>query len=199
MKFRSLFLLVYILILGTLIASSVSAENRDTFAFWPTYGLNDSIIGSNPYYEDPSVSQYGYTWHNQQARNAWDAAGYADIDFYRVSSYDAASTRIFAGHYTWATYWGKKQAYKSNGDKITDDELYNTVQTWEKVHILLNDYTMDNSNLTGGMRLKVTTHEYGHMLGMRHQPDGTDSIMDDGRKSFSSPRQLDYDNVNWKY
>lgn len=194
----------HVFILGTMVLSTKTSfaakELYDNDAFWVCYGLGDLRIGDHAYYEDPSISQYGYSWHTSTARLEWDKATAADIDWYKVSNYDTASTRFFAGDYTWASYYGKMQAYKGNGDAVLDSELSIKHTVFYRTHVLINNYEMDKNNLSGTLRAETVTHEVGHVLNMKHQDNAANSIMKKNDWLYSyTPTSVDYRNVNYKY
>lgn len=73
---------------------------------------------------------------------------------------------------------------------------------WHKVHIILNKGYMDANGYTSNMIQKTALHEVGHALGLRHQPDNEgplDTVMIQGKQTFTDIRSIDKSNVAWKY
>lgn len=64
-------------------------------------------------------------------------------------------------------------------------------------YFYLNQRTLDpESDFT---RTKVTTHEYGHAIGLDHAPGGKVSIMNQGYLSYNTPQTYDINDINWLY
>jgi hypothetical protein len=91
------------------------------------------------------------------------------------------------------------KAYDFLGNEITDAQLDNPSTTFYKVHIMLNDYTMDDDAFSPNNRQHTVLHEWGHTLNLAHQPIPTNSVMVQGQLSYTAPTSVDYQNVNSKY
>ncbi|MVP01372.1 hypothetical protein [Paenibacillus lutrae] len=174
-------------------------------AFWPCKGFPTNVYADMKHYVDQSVTDLGYGWINQSARNGWDKITDADVGYGRVFDYQSADTRAFAGYYTWADYSGLMQAYYSNGSKVPDADYLRPETPFYKAHVLLNDYIMDELLYSDNERLKTAIHEWGHVMKLAHQSPPSsnngvwDSVMITGQFSMLAPSWADEQNVKWKY
>lgn len=68
---------------------------------------------------------------------------------------------------------------------------------YKRNYFYLNQRTLDSEN--DSIRTKVSTHEFGHTIGLAHPPSGTTSVMNQGRLNYNTPRTYDINDVNWLY
>ncbi|ANB57123.1 matrixin family protein [Anoxybacillus sp. B7M1] len=174
------------------ILSFAAYTNNDAFF---KSGLPKYVVGDCYVFVSDSVSNYGYSTYVSNAKSGWGGISNADVDFWPAGSATDADIRVYAGNYG-LDYAGLAQPYQ--GDSlVTDPDA--TTTNWSFVKIYLNDYYMDYYNYTNANRNKTTIHEFGHALGLRHQPSGTISIMVQGKLSYSGPQELDKSNIAYKY
>ncbi|ASS74375.1 hypothetical protein CIG75_04835 [Tumebacillus algifaecis] len=155
-------------------------------AFYPGNGLPDSLIGALVYFEDSSVSSYGYSSHMLTARTEFDNVPDAVINFRRATSSEINSAPLrFWVVENQSSYWyGKTFNYDSNGAPLAEADAY--YSAWSKVDLKLDNKKMDEAQFTTNQRKRVAVHELGHVLSMVHQPSGFSHL--------ASVMQLEYPN-----
>jgi len=171
----------------------VYADYEDADAFF-TGGLPSSVIALADYYEDPSVASFGYDYWTANARADFAGISNADIGFINVGNYTDAEIRFFVVYYG-DDYAGIVQPYTSSG--VLDNVC--ACNTWAKAHVVMNDKYMDDHSYTNANRHKTTIHELGHALSLLHQPSSADSVMKQGKLTYTDPTALDIANLQWKY
>lgn len=155
-------------------------------------GLSSSVIAAADYYEDPAISTLGYSYFTANARADYAGISDADIGFLNVYSYTDAEIRFYAGDYG-DDYAGVLQPYKTDGSSAS------TTDSWYKAHVILNNGYMDRNDYSNVNKHKTTIHELGHALSLLHQYSPTDSVMKQGKLTYTDPTSLDISNLQWKY
>lgn len=158
-------------------------------------GLPKSVVGDCYVFISDSVSDYGYRSYVTSAMTGWGSISSADVDFWTSGSATYADIRVYAGDYG-LDYAGLAQPYR--GSTLVSDPDASTAN-WSYVIITLNDHYMDHKNYSSANRKKTTIHEFGHALGLRHQPSSTSSVMVQGKRTYSTPQSLDRSNIAYKY
>jgi hypothetical protein len=181
---------------------SNAADLTQSAAFWNYNGFSNTKIGVMPWYEDPSVSSFGYTTTLSNARGAWDGVVGASIGYSKQLTADAAYLRFFAVDDPNLNYYGIFKPYNSSGVLITDVD--NTGNTLYKANLVMAHYQIQHSGLgralTTAEKLDVAIHEIGHSLALRHQSDTSVSVMEETDiTTYGAPTTLDKNNVTWKY
>jgi len=179
-----------------IIPTMASAVYTNGDAFF-SGGLSEADIASLDYWESSSVASNGYDYYTANARSDYANISYANIGFSRQTSSTYAELRFYAGSYG-SDYYGIMDPYVldsyDNWDPASPDE------EWDMVKVKLNHANMESDNLSSANRHEVTLHELGHALGLVHQEDGTNSVMEetdlDGRRD---PTSLDIANLQWRY
>lgn len=186
---------ILIFIVSFLLIPTISfAAYTNDAAFFKS-GLPKSVVGDCYVFVSDSVSRYGYSTYVSNAKNGWGGISNADVDFWSSGSATYADIRVYAGDYG-LDYAGLAQPYRGSS-LVTDPDA--STANWSFVIIYLNDNYMDYYGYTSANRNKTTIHEFGHALGLRHQPSSATSVMVQGKLSYSGPQQLDKSNIAYKY
>jgi len=190
-----------IVIIGVIaLPQLVMAYYSNAAAFFKTYP-STTTVSNMKYWTDSSVSTYGFTTYYSNARSKWAAAPNAQIGWTSTTSYDDAFVRFYGIDDMPLDYAGIAKPFTSNGNFLADPDL-GSGAIWHKVHVILNKGYMDAKGYTSNMIQKTALHEVGHVLGLRHQPDDEgplDTVMMQGKQTFTDIRSIDKSNVAWKY
>lgn len=173
--------------------AGVGVELRGLEAFW-SGGLGSYTVSNMNIFIDASVGNRGYTNHVNDARSDYDGISYASIKYTTVTSsyWQYADVRVYAGSYG-LDYAGRVQPYGIDG------YVCDLSDRWETVNVILNDYYMDTYKYSDSNRRKTTIHEFGHALSLQHQASTVESVMKQGKYTYSNPTSLDIYNLQTKY
>ncbi|WP_068776901.1 hypothetical protein [Paenibacillus sp. FJAT-26967] len=139
--------------------TAVAAPLVNSEAFHEGYLL--SGVSNVGYWEDPTVSQMGYSYFMANARADYAAISNANIGFIKASSESEAAVRFYANWFNYDWY-GSMDAYMLDGTK--DHTL---TQKWYKCHVIMNDKTMTQEGWTNSEKHKTALHELGHVLSLK--------------------------------
>ncbi|MFD2171601.1 hypothetical protein [Tumebacillus lipolyticus] len=168
--------------------------NRD--AFFSGNGLPDAAIAELVYWESQGVSDLGYSGFCLDARWEFDKVENAVINFRRATSNEINNSklRFWADDFGDTSWYGHMTPYDIYGNPLVNEGT-----AWSKTDVQLNDAKMDKHNFVANERRKVVVHELGHVLSMRHQPEGTSSVMQDDRNTYWYLSPLDVSNLQYMY
>lgn len=180
--------------------ASATYYNRD--AFFAGNGLPDASIGALIYWEEDSVSTWGYYYYSLDARTELDKVESAVINFRRATSSEinSAPLRYFAGQMSEYSWYGRVYPYDIAGYEMDIDGAQS--YGWSKVDLKYNDYLMDYDALGTEERRRVAVHELGHVMSLKHQPIGSthqSSVMQETFKLNKSWNLTSVDIANLQY
>ncbi|WP_342434350.1 hypothetical protein MHH57_17835 [Paenibacillus sp. FSL H7-0442] len=176
-----------------------AAALYDGNAFYKSQGFSSSRVASMPWWEDSSVTTYGYAGILSTARNSWDAAPSANIGYNKTSSELSAYLRFYLIDDPYAGYDGQFKPFDSNGNAFSDSDADNPNKSFYKSNLILNDYNLRTYYESRAQRVDIAVHELGHSFNLKHQDNDVQSIMNSRTPGREAPYPLDYRNVGWKY
>lgn len=181
-----------------------AADLTQGSAYWKYTGFSNTRIAAMPWWEDSSVSGWGYTTILSDARYAWDAVTGATIGYSKQTNSADTYLRFYAVNDSNLNYYGIFKPYDSEGNLLSDADIDNPSKAVYKANLVMANYNIQNSPmgraLTRAEVNDVAIHELGHSLALRHQADTSVSVMAKTKMTtYGAPTTLDKNNASWKY